>query len=289
MSQIKFIALDLDGTLLNSRGQISEENLTAIRLAEERGVLVTIATGRRFRDALPVGISAGLNAPLITHNGALTKFADTLEIVNVEFVPTQAAQKVLQIGRELGVDAMISADARGKGVLYYERLQDDNIPLKMYLAWSQRLHGAEAAEAVCRVADLKDVLREQQPIHLSFSGKCDEMRELNRVLEIELNNEIKTLATVYESQNFTLLDILNPSISKGYGVKDFARRHKIKTSEIMAIGDNFNDLDMLKIAGTPVVMGNAAPALQEQFANVTLSNDENGVAAAIKRFVLEKD
>ena len=72
---IKLLALDLDGTLLDSRGKVPEANREAIRAAEDAGVLVTIATGRRFRDARPLGLELDLNAPLITHNGALLKFA----------------------------------------------------------------------------------------------------------------------------------------------------------------------------------------------------------------------
>ena len=78
---IKLLALDLDGTLLNSKGQVPDANRAAIRAAEDRGVLVTIATGRRFRDGRPLGIELELNAPLITHNGALIKYADSLETV----------------------------------------------------------------------------------------------------------------------------------------------------------------------------------------------------------------
>lgn len=287
MSRIKFIALDLDGTLLNSRGEITEQNRAAIRAAEERGVLVTIATGRRFRDARPVGIKAELNAPIITHNGALTKYADSLEVVNVELLPEPAAREVLRVGRDFGVDAMLSADARGKGTLYYDNLRETNIPLKKYLAWSRMLHGAEADEAVRHVERIENVLEESEPIHISFSGKCTQMQQLNEVLESKLGDQVRTLATVYESLDFTLLDILHPQASKGYGVRDFARRHDFAPEEIMAIGDNFNDLDMLEVAGCAVVMGNATPELlEDERFHQTLSNEESGVAAAIEKFVL---
>ncbi len=91
---IKLLALDLDGTLLNSRGEISLKNIEAIQKAEEKGVLVTIATGRRFRDALPVAIQLKLNAPVICHNGALIKYADTLETVAVSIVPQKTVREI---------------------------------------------------------------------------------------------------------------------------------------------------------------------------------------------------
>ena len=287
MSQIKLIALDLDGTLLNSRGEIPEQNIAAIRAAEERGVLVTIATGRRFRDARPVGIQAGLNAPLITHNGALTKFADTLETIDAALLNEKEAREVLHVGRKFCSDAMISCDPRGKGLLLYDNLSDNNIPLRKYLAWSRRLHGDESEEAVRHVESLEEILSEVEIIHISFSGMCAPMRELQNSLEKELNGAVKVLATVYSAQNFTLLDILYAEASKGYGLRKYAERHNFAHDEIMAIGDNFNDLEMLEVAGIPIVMGNASPELLEdsRFYS-TLSNDESGVALAIEKFVL---
>lgn len=287
MSQIKLIVSDLDGTLLNSRGEVSKANLAAIRAAEAAGVLVTIATGRRFRDARPIGLQTRLNAPIITHNGALTKFADSLEVVNVAVLPTEAARRVLEVGEKFGVDAMLSADSHGKGTLYYDNLSPDNVPLQKYVAWSRRIHGDEANDAIRHVRSLAEILPEIELIHISFSGTCAHMQELNRVLETELAGEVRTLATVYSAQNFTLLDILHPAASKGYGVKDFTDRHGFRPENVMAIGDNFNDLDMLKMAGTAVVMGNADPQMLEnpRFYQ-TLSNDESGVAAAIKKFIL---
>jgi hydroxymethylpyrimidine pyrophosphatase-like HAD family hydrolase len=96
------------------------------------------------------------------------------------------------------------------------------------------------------------------------------------------------LTTVYPRLNFTLIDILPPDASKGIGVEKLALINKFAPENVMAIGDNFNDLEMLEYAGTAVVMGNASPELLErpEF-STTLSNDENGVALAIEKFILE--
>ena len=287
MNQIKLLALDLDGTLLNSRGKISEQNLQAIRAAEEKGVLVTIATGRRFRDARPVGIEAELNAPLITHNGALTKYAETLETVNVSILNETEAREVLRVGKKFCPDAMISCDPHGKGLLLYDSVSEGNVPLQKYIAWSRRLHGDEAEDAVRHVASLEAVLPEVEIVHISFSGSCALMVDLQKALDSEVGESVKVLATVYTAQNFTLLDILHAEASKGYGLKKFAESRGILPKEIMVVGDNFNDVEMLEFAGLPVVMGNASPELLENTKyETTLSNDESGVALAIERFIL---
>ena len=154
---IKLLALDLDGTLLNSRGKISDENKLAIRKAEEKGVLVTIATGRRFRDARPVALEIEFNAPIVTHNGALLKFAESLETVEFSLINTETVLEILRVGKAFGGDALVSADPHGKGTLLYDRISDENHPLRKYIAWSRILHGDEAGLVAWLAAHAGDV------------------------------------------------------------------------------------------------------------------------------------
>ena len=284
---IRLIALDLDGTLLTSRGEVSEGNRRAIAVARERGVRVALVTGRRFRDARPLALQLGLNVPLISHNGALTKHAHTLEIVAVALLPMEAAQDVLRIGRAEGMDAMVSDDAVGKGVLVYDHMSDDNQALARYIAWSRRIHGDEVEEAVRRVESLPDYL-DHSPVHISFSGTVRQMQFLGERIKCEMAERVKVFNTIYAKQDFALLDVLHPEVSKGAGVAATAASYGITREEVMAVGDNYNDLEMLHYAGTPVVMGNAEGTLQdiEDF-HATATNDEDGVALAIERFVLQ--
>ncbi len=286
---IKLLALDLDGTLLNSSGKVSEENKAALRAVEDRGVLVTIATGRRFRDARPVGLELGLNAPLVTHNGALLKFADSEETVDFSLIGRMTSLEILRVGKGFGGDALVSTDPTGGGMLLYDRVSDSNVPLQKYVYWSQKLHGPDAETSVRRVASLEEHISAEQVIHISFSGSCAPMSEMQQVLEDELRDSVNVLATVYPHLDFTLIDILPPGASKGVGVEKLARLNGFTIENVMAIGDNFNDLGMLDVAGTPVIMGNADPKLLErpEF-YTTLSNDESGVAKAVDRFILSE-
>ena len=288
---IKLLALDLDGTLLNSRGQVPAANREAIRAAEDAGVLVTIATGRRFRDGRPVGIELELNAPLVTHNGALLKYAGSLETVASSLLATETATEIVRVGKEFGGDALVSADPHGKGTLLYDRVSDDNIPLQRYIRWAHSLHGREEAEeAIMHVEDLADVLDEHEVIHISFSGSCGRMNEMLDLLKTELGDTVTVLPTVYPRLDFTLIDILPPDASKGKGVEKLALLNDLAPANVMAIGDNFNDVEMLEFAGTGVVMGNADARLLERGEfYTTVSNDENGVAAAIKRHILREE
>lgn len=286
---IKLLALDLDGTLLDSSGKISPENRRAIKRAEEIGVLVTIATGRRFRDAQPVGLEIELNAPMICHNGALLKYAKSLETVDVSILPHETLSDILRVGTEFGADAMMSCDPHGKGILYYDRVSEANLPLQSYIAWSKRLHGKDAESAIHHVENLSDIIHINETVHVSFSGTCSPMNELREVLQSELHLSANIMATVYPHLDFTLLDILPYGASKGVAVENLALSSELSKENVMVIGDNFNDMEMLEYAGTAVVMGNASPELleNEKF-ETTLSNDENGVALAVERFILSR-
>ena len=284
---ISLLALDLDGTLLNGRGQISDRNRTAIDDARANGVHVALVTGRRFRDSRPVALELGLDVPVISHNGALTKHAETLQTVSVLPLPVAAAQQALQIGRTAAADALLSDDHEGLGVLIYDRLSGENAAVHKYIAWAKRLHGEEEGQrAVQKVNSLEEYLG-HDPIHLSFSGTCSKMDALAEILHAEMGAKVKVLSTKYPEQDFTLVDVVNPAASKGAGVAATAAELGVSPDEIMAIGDNYNDLEMLLFAGTGVVMANAPLSLREiARLHPTAANTEDGVALAIEKFIL---
>src|SRR4029453_2512726 len=196
---ISLLALDLDGTLLDSRGHISERNRAAIDSAREPGVHVALVTGRGFRGSRPVALELGLDVPLISHNGALTKHAATLQTVSVLPLPVDAALKALRIGRAAGADALLSDDYEGLGVLVYDHIRGGNTAAHKYITWARRIHGEEGAHAVQQVASLEDYL-DPDPIHLAFSGGCEEMDQLEETLKTQLGSTVKVLGTKYLEQ-----------------------------------------------------------------------------------------
>jgi len=283
---IRLIALDLDGTLLNSRGELSGRNRAAIAAARERGARVALVTGRRFRDAQPVALELGLDVPVIAHNGALTKHARTLQTVAASLMPAEAARLVVRAGRAHGADALVSDDHVGAGLLVYDHISEGNTALQKYIDWSRRVVGEEAAAAIRRVPSLESYL-DHDPLHVAFSGGCAAMERLARVMEEEIGGAVKLLLTLYPRTDFALLDVLHPEASKGAGLAAVAAELGLGREEVMAVGDNFNDVEMLEYAGTGVLMGNADPGLKNgRSLHTTASNDEDGVAAAIERFVI---
>ncbi|HSB29711.1 MAG TPA: HAD-IIB family hydrolase [Pyrinomonadaceae bacterium] len=283
---IRLVALDLDGTLLDGRGGISDRNREALSRLRDIGVHVAVVTGRRFRDSRPIALELGLDVPLISHNGALTKHAESLETVAVLPLPLDAARDALRIGREAGADALISDDHEGLGVLVFDHLSGDNAAVHKYVAWARQIHGNDERDNAVRQVESLEAYLDHEPVHLAFSGSCRRMDQLSEVLETQLSNRVKILCTKYPEQDFSLVDVVNPTASKGAGVAAVAAEFDVDPKEIMAIGDNYNDLEMLLLAGTGVVMANA-PLPLRQIAGLypTASNEEDGVSLAIEQFV----
>ena len=283
---VRLLALDLDGTLLNSLGELSARNAGAIAEARSRGVRVALVTGRRFRDARPLALKLGLDVPVVAHNGALTKHARTLETVSASLLPLETAREVLRLGRAHRADPLVSDDAVGAGVLVYDHLRDTGGPVAEYIEWSRRIHGDEAERAILHVPSLEDYL-DHAPVHITFSGTFADIERLSTVFAAELGARAKLMTTLYPSIDFGLVDVIHPDVSKGTGLAAVALEHGLTPSEVMAVGDNHNDVEMLEFAGTRVAVSNAEPrVLGLEGIQVTGSNDEDGVAAAIEKFIL---
>ena len=285
---IRLLALDLDGTLLDSRGRVPAPNRAALDAARTSGVRVALVTGRRFRDARPLALELGLDVPVVAHNGALTKHAETLETVAVRLLPLEAARETLRVGREYGADALVSDDADGAGLLVYDHIDETDRPLAEYIRWATRIHGEEASRAIMQVESLDSYL-DHAPVHISFSGTHRRTEALARRLAEELGGAVRLMTTLYPRLDFGLIDVIHPEVSKGTGLKAVADEYNLSPGEVMAVGDNHNDREMLEWAGTRVVVANAEPPLFDlEGVHVTSSNDECGVAAAVEKFILRE-
>lgn len=276
---IKLLALDIDGTLLNPRGEVTPKTRAALDEVQRRGILVALVTGRRFSSARPVVEDLGLSVPLVSHNGALTKNVTTLDTIGFHPLEHETAREVVRIGRQCGIDMICCDDPHGVGVMIIEDISEENTAMHKYLH--------KYRDSVREVGDLLDYL-DHAPIQIMFSGKCDPLDDFERILEQKLAGRIQLFKTRYRSVDLTILDAISDSASKGESVAQIAAVYGIEDSEIMAIGDNHNDLTMLRRAGVGVVMANAEDELKAMGFTLTASNAEDGVAIAIEKHILQK-
>ena len=274
---VKLLALDIDGTLLNPKSEVTPRVQAALDQAQEQGVLIALATGRRFSSARPVVEQLNLSIPLISHNGALTKNITTLETIQYHHFACDTAREVIQMGRDFKADIICCDDPDGLGKMVIEGFSPDNRALKSYLKkyW----------DSVVEVDDLLGYLS-HDPIQIMFSGTCDQMDIFCEALEIQIGERAQIFQTRYRSFDLTIVDVISPNASKGKAVEFIAASHGIAQSEVMAVGDNHNDLPMLRYAGVGVVMGNAEEYLKQMGFALTASNTEDGVALAIEKFIL---
>jgi len=275
---IRLVAIDLDGTLLNSRREISEGNREALREAVERGVQVVIVTGRRFHSALPLVSQIPCVVNLITSNGALIANSSG-EILHRDFLPRQIAQEVLEAVREFRPYSVAIFHNPGYGQVTMQ----DNAAEDGPLAW----YTQNSPQCLRLVPDLEAAL-DTDPIQVMIGGPPARIEPAEGILEkAPVRPSVHVTWTKYLTTNTSILDVLNQGCSKGRALKIWAELCGIQPGEIMAVGDNFNDLEMLQYAGLPVLMGNHCPELQRPDWTLTLRNDEDGVAAAIRSHVLK--
>lgn len=274
---IKLLALDIDGTLLTPHGEITPRNSAAINMARQSGVQIVLVTGRRFNSARELAQRLDMGAPLISHNGALTKNVETLETLDYHPLDIEIARAIISFGRECGADMICCDDPDGLGKMVIEGVSEENKSLHRYLD--------KYRDSVSVVSDLLGYV-DHSPIQIMFSGRCDPMDDFAARLKVAMGERIQLFKTRYRSADLTILDALNVTASKGASLAAIAKKHGVAREAIMAIGDNHNDLTMLRYAGLGVVMANAEDELKRMGFELTSSNEEDGVAEAIERHIL---
>jgi Cof subfamily protein (haloacid dehalogenase superfamily) len=271
--------MDLDGTLLSSDGHVPEENVRAIAEAAARGIEIVIVTGRRFHFALPAISAIPSELHLIVNNGAMIKSRDGSTHAR-NLLPRHVARRVLQATALFRTGAAVVFDRPLDRQVIFERL-DWNDP-------ARRRYYERNRPFLAEVAPLENCLDdEDDPIQVMFTGTVTTMRDALRILHsMPPDGQFSLAVTEYEDKDFTILDVIQHGCSKGATLAAWAKLRGIAREEVMAIGDNWNDREMLEFAGFPVVMGNSAAQLKSLGWPVTLGNDQCGVAAAIRTCAL---
>ncbi len=282
---IQLVAFDIDGTLLPTRGErMSERTIAAVRRAVAAGVEVCVATGRRDAYAKPLLDPLGL-APetiLISSNGAVTRdFAGNL--IDRFFLSLPTARAVCTELRQFGGTMVFTFDKVGPGELVLESL--DRLHDRIALWVEANLPYIEQVDPLERVFD-----RGEAPIQGMICGTIEQMtRAEAHLLDSPYAAGIETHRTEYVERDLGILDILPLGCNKGVALARLAERRGIPRDAVMAVGDNWNDLEMLRWAGQPVLMGNATALLREEAVRggwqMTATNDEDGAALALERAI----
>ncbi|HWP95375.1 MAG TPA: Cof-type HAD-IIB family hydrolase [Syntrophomonadaceae bacterium] len=264
---IKLVAIDLDDTLLDSRLRISPRCLQVIRQVQARGVMVTLATGRMYRSALPYANQLQVDTPLITYQGALVKNSRSGEELYFQPVPCDLGVEVMDYFHQAGV--------------HYHCYFDDRLCMEK-LSYEGQQYAKLARVKPVIIKNLREAAREKpSPKILAAHYK----EELLLDMEKELNTRFGDTLNITRSKSY-FLEFMHPLATKGRALEIVARHYGIEKHEVMALGDSYNDLAMIEWAGLGVAMGNAREVVKKAADYVTLSNEDEGVAEALQRFVL---
>ncbi|HEX8713181.1 MAG TPA: HAD-IIB family hydrolase [Terracidiphilus sp.] len=278
---VRMAAIDMDGTLLPSFGyEISRRNVRALRAAQDAGIVVVIATGRRAAFTMPLLEGLGLRAdmPLITSNGAVTRTLGG-EPIDRWTLNTDVARGLCGLLRGFGV-LVFTFDQPGRGELVLEDLDRAEGRMELWVEANR--------EAIEVVKPLESVFASRgSPIQGMIAGPVAAMREAEKAFEAsEWSRVCECLRTEYPARDLAILDLLPQGISKGAALEKLAGRRGIDRFEVLAIGDNWNDVNMLEWAGQGFVMGNASRELRSMAKlrgwKQAPSNDRSGVAVVLE-------
>ena len=284
---VRLVAIDMDGTLLPTFSQsISPRNAKALRDAQDAGITVAIATGRRTAYTAPLLEGLGLRAdmPLITSNGAVTQTLGGAPI-DRSHLEARVARGICSLLRPFGT-LVFTFDHVGRGELVLEDFDQVHHRIALWVEANR--------DAIEVVRPLENALPDgNDPIQGMVTGGLGKMRLAEQALKAsEWSGSCEAVRTEYPARDLSILDLLPPGVSKGWALERLAARLGVDRKETMAIGDNWNDVDMLEWAGQAVMMANAAHDLRTLAKTrgwkQTPPNDEDGVAVTLEMAVARR-
>ena len=270
---IRLLATDIDGTLLNPQFQISDGDLNALRRAHATGMEIVLVTGRRHSFALPIAQQLGFDLWLISSNGAVTRSLGG-ETFHRDMMPAETCRKLCGAMQGFRGNTVLTFDQETKGAIVLERLDELGASIRRWLEKNM--------EFIQFVVPLEGALV-TDPVQAMFCGTMDRMRLALRALEAAgMDGLVTVLRTEYPERDLSMIDVLNAGCSKGHALERWAKHRGYQRDEVMAVGDNHNDVEMLEFAGHPVIMGNACEELRGRGWRLTRGNDACGVASAVE-------
>ena len=278
---IRLVAIDMDGTLLPTlSAEVSRRNAQTLRAAQQAGVTVVIATGRRAAYTAPLLGGLGLRAdtPLITSNGAVSRMLGG-ELIDRCHLEARVARGLCGVLRGFG-SVVFTFDRPGRGELVLEDLEQAHGRIALWVEANR--------DAIEVVKPLEDALPDgDDPIQGMAAGSVSKMREAEAALKAsEWADACASVRTEYPARDLAILDLLPPGVNKGWALERLAKRLGVDRRETMAIGDNWNDVNMLEWVGQAVLMGNAARELRAMAKmrgwKQAPVNDDDGVAVVLE-------
>lgn len=264
---IKLVAIDLDGTLLNSKHELTPRNEHALRTAIAQGVQIVLTTGKTRASAESIITRLNLQSPGIFNGGALT-YSAAGQVLERAAIDTTIVRQAITFAEDRGYDVVLYSGNR----LVTRR---DN-PMARLIAE----YGEPTPEIVGPLQNILDEL----PVTkiLFYNAAPSRLKALRWQLNLQLGGNVKFVQSAIDTQ----LEMLPPTASKGMALRRLLKTLDITPAQVMAIGDAENDIDMLESVAVSVAMGNAPESVKTAAKHTVAANDADGVAEAFERFVI---
>jgi Cof subfamily protein (haloacid dehalogenase superfamily) len=264
----KLMAVDIDGTLLNDKGEITTATIDAIKKGVEEGLVFTIASGRPIQGIEYLNNLLNLDVPLITYNGAKIIMSKSKEVIFEQKLGYEYAIKILELGEKNNVTMMVWKDDK----LYVNKLN-------------------ERVEKYTKITAVQPILMEDSNETIKTGVTkilwYDDVEKIGKYIE-QIKDLLGDKINYHTSQPY-FLEFNDKNASKALAMEKMGEHYGIKQSEMIAIGDGFNDLSMIEYAGLGVAMENAPEAIKSKADYITLSNNEDGIANVINEFILKNN
>ncbi len=272
----KLIAVDMDGTLLNSNNEVSFRNMEAIEKAKSLGVKVILSTGRLFTSACQYAKKLKLNAPIISCNGAYVTDQDFSSVIYEAAIDRDLAKKIIKVARNENIYYHFYGDE----VLYIAK---ENTSSKFFINWVQKGNLYNGIDFEVLDNPLKEIQNKGFRVYKFIFVEDDKYKLLNFKEKISKLKGLEIASSWWNN-----IELMGKGVSKGNALKEVCKIFNIDNSEVIAIGDNENDISMFKFAGLAVAMENGNEKAKKSADYVTDSNDNNGVGKVIEKFILSE-
>ena len=287
----KLIAIDLDGTLLNSYGQISEKNKLALNNAKEKGIQIVLASGRTTDSVKSIANEIGVQNYVICGNGSLIYDLQKEEIIYDKFIEKKKALQIIDVCEKNSIyyniytENMVIAKTLNNNVLFYYQ-ENANKPdsKKTKINIVQDIY--EYVKNLENQNILKITISDNDVIIFnSIIRKLREVKDID-VLDVEhMSRKIIKTGTEESKLEYYYTEITKKDVDKWYAIEFLMENLNINSNEVLTIGDNVNDKLMIENAGCGVAMGNSAPYIKDISDLVVANNNEDGVAEAIEKII----
>lgn len=282
---MKLIAIDLDGTLLSKDCTISQENAKAVRNVQKQGDVVAISSGRSLHDTKQILQNADIDCPIITGNGAVAFHSD--KIIQNLFLPVQLVSGIMEIleGSEFYYEVYTNEGIfilkDGRDLLHKEIESMQDFPEE----WAKHEIDIQYSQhGLLHVPHYRDIDFTHLEVYKLFVLSFDKQKLMKLR---DMLRERKDISLT--SSGVTKLEIGHPEASKGNALAFMANQLKIPMENTVAIGDNLNDLSMFEVAGMSIAMENAEEEVKKLSTYITKHHDDDGVAYALRKYILNKN